>query len=396
MCETYNCDLPSIRLQQQSNKDHWNVENISLTLSEEKLKELESGFEYLDNHVKIKILVSFLNLDVDKLRLWDYLILKIIDLAIDDFEIWVSSLGSLLRNFVTYGEFNLEIYEEFPDSIKGIISAVREDLKNVNNEILPKECQYMNKQCLDSLSINISKPEKHFTIKKKTKAYTLREQLLIKAQGISNRSRTSFNENSRHFDEINNFQKKENISMDLKYSSVAYSPYSLEDSSSDTVDGAKTPRPLDDLTNFTNSLLTPPPSSKKQKRPKNLNDIPKVAEVICASSENTPQQVLPPVSLPGVMQKRKITKEIRNLAKTILENAGKVTRPQKAQILGFLCGNRENPSPHFGPLVTIALSETEIPVTESKNGVKVVEQIYFQMDYRSGQWRRVRKYRVLN
>ena len=103
-------------------------------------------------------------------------------------------------------------------------------------------------------------------------------------------------------------------------------------------------------------------------------------------------------------------------AQEMFKNANKVTRPEKALILGFMAGSRgndlltkvvltvglilifflENPCPHLGNIVTIKLSEDEEAVTgvDGITTTRIVET-HFQMNYAAGEWKRIKKMRKI-
>jgi len=89
-----------------------------------------------------------------------------------------------------------------------------------------------------------------------------------------------------------------------------------------------------------------------------------------------------------------LTREQMQEAQEMFKNANKVTRPEKALILGFMAGSRENPCPHLGNIVTIKLSEDE-EVINSSDGTTVTKivETHFQMNYQAGEWKRIKKYR---
>ena len=105
-------------------------------------------------------------------------------------------------------------------------------------------------------------------------------------------------------------------------------------------------------------------------------------------------------------------------AQEMFRTANKVTRPEKALILGFMAGSRDNPCPHLGknenknfvkkrnflifPLifkgnvVTIKLSENQESVLQNDGTyLTMIVEIHFQMNYSSGEWKRIKKYRRL-
>lgn len=88
-----------------------------------------------------------------------------------------------------------------------------------------------------------------------------------------------------------------------------------------------------------------------------------------------------------------LTRDQMRDALDMFSTANKVTRPEKALILGFIAGSRENPCPHLGNVVTIKLSESkEMVMQEDGSCVAMMTEIHFQMNYSSGEWRQVKKY----
>ena len=66
-----------------------------------------------------------------------------------------------------------------------------------------------------------------------------------------------------------------------------------------------------------------------------------------------PQVVQQP---PQVQQQRRsltLTREQMLEAQEMFRTANKVTRPEKALILGFMAGSRDNPCPHLGKILSV-------------------------------------------
>ncbi|XP_046383628.1 negative elongation factor A [Ischnura elegans] len=83
-------------------------------------------------------------------------------------------------------------------------------------------------------------------------------------------------------------------------------------------------------------------------------------------------------------------------AQDMFRNANKVTRPEKALILGFMAGSRDNPCPHLGKIVTIKLSENQENVQQPDNTyLTMMVETHFQMNYNTGEWKRIKKCRKL-
>merc|ERR1712071_321412 len=117
-----------------------------------------------------------------------------------------------------------------------------------------------------------------------------------------------------------------------------------------------------------------------------------------AASIGQPVAAAAAVQPPVAPQKKSValmlTREQMQEAQEMFKNANKVTRPEKALILGFMAGSRDNPCPHLGNIVTIKLSEDEEVINSSDGSTvtKIVET-HFQMNYQAGEWKRIKKYR---
>ncbi|XP_035666359.1 negative elongation factor A-like [Branchiostoma floridae] len=90
-----------------------------------------------------------------------------------------------------------------------------------------------------------------------------------------------------------------------------------------------------------------------------------------------------------------LTREQMLAAQEMFRTSNKVTRPEKALILGFMAGSRENPCPQQGDSVTIKLSEhTEtVPKPDGTGEANMVVDTLFEMNYKTGEWKRLKKYR---
>ncbi|KAJ2940471.1 hypothetical protein O0L34_g6401 [Tuta absoluta] len=92
-----------------------------------------------------------------------------------------------------------------------------------------------------------------------------------------------------------------------------------------------------------------------------------------------------------------LTREQMLEAQDMFRNANRVTRPEKALILGFMAGSRDNPCPNLGNIVTIKLSENIENVLQSDDTyLTMLSEMHFQMNYNNGQWTRLKKYRPID
>nr|XP_002127529.1 negative elongation factor A-like [Ciona intestinalis] len=94
------------------------------------------------------------------------------------------------------------------------------------------------------------------------------------------------------------------------------------------------------------------------------------------------QQLTPPPPKRGLT----LTKEQMVEAQEMFRTANRLSRPEKAIILGFMAGSRENPSPEHGDVLQIVLSEARQNIQNPNGGgiLPVIVETLFEMDYKTG------------
>ncbi|XP_059821539.1 negative elongation factor A [Hemitrygon akajei] len=112
------------------------------------------------------------------------------------------------------------------------------------------------------------------------------------------------------------------------------------------------------------------------------------------------QQAPQPPQTQPLQQPRKslsLTRDQMYAAQEMFKTANKVTRPEKALILGFMAGSRENPCPEQGDIIQIKLSEhTEVlPKADGTGSTTMLVDTVFEMNYATGQWTRLKKYKPI-
>jgi len=125
---------------------------------------------------------------------------------------------------------------------------------------------------------------------------------------------------------------------------------------------------------------------------------PFVGQVPAILRQPAVQTITTPVATaaPGQRRNLSLTKDQMLEAQEMFRTANKVTRPEKALILGFMAGSRDNPCPHLGNIVTIKLSENQENVPQTDNTyLTMIVETHFQMNYNTGEWKRIKKYRRL-
>ncbi|XP_034006066.1 negative elongation factor A isoform X2 [Trematomus bernacchii] len=114
---------------------------------------------------------------------------------------------------------------------------------------------------------------------------------------------------------------------------------------------------------------------------------------------STPQTPTPTPTPPQPQPKKNLslTRDQMYAAQEMFKTANKVTRPEKALILGFMAGSRENPCPEQGDIIQIKLSEhTEVlPKADGTGSTTMLVDTVFEMNYSTGQWTRLKKYKPI-
>ncbi|XP_017119742.1 negative elongation factor A isoform X2 [Drosophila elegans] len=82
-------------------------------------------------------------------------------------------------------------------------------------------------------------------------------------------------------------------------------------------------------------------------------------------------------------------------AHEMFRKANRVSRPDKALILGFMAGLRENPRPNNENVLVIKLGETEEKVQqEGGNTALCLVESHIRLDYNTGEWKTFQNYRL--
>lgn len=109
--------------------------------------------------------------------------------------------------------------------------------------------------------------------------------------------------------------------------------------------------------------------------------------------------VVPQTQPPAQQQPKKLslTREQMFAAQEMFKTANKVTRPEKALILGFMAGSRENPCQEQGDVIQIKLSEhtEDLPKADGQGSTTMLVDTVFEMNYATGQWTRFKKYKPM-
>ncbi|XP_023995623.1 negative elongation factor A isoform X1 [Salvelinus sp. IW2-2015] len=157
--------------------------------------------------------------------------------------------------------------------------------------------------------------------------------------------------------------------------------------------------PMYNASNTATSPTAPASPSTPASTPASSNGPPAAATATQPETPTT-QPPQPPTPTPQQPQPKKnlsLTRDQMYAAQEMFKTANKVTRPEKALILGFMAGSRENPCPEQGDIIQIKLSEhTEIlPKADGTGSTTMLVDTVFEMNYSTGQWTRLKKYKPI-
>uniref|UniRef100_A0AAX7TWY5 HDAg domain-containing protein n=1 Tax=Astatotilapia calliptera TaxID=8154 RepID=A0AAX7TWY5_ASTCA len=176
-------------------------------------------------------------------------------------------------------------------------------------------------------------------------------------------------------------------------------PANAGGSGRDTLQAARQPEESATATTGANATL---PGQYKQRPP--MYNAGTTANPATPTSPSTPVSTPTPTPTaaptPPQPQPKKnlsLTRDQMYAAQEMFKTANKVTRPEKALILGFMAGSRENPCPEQGDIIQIKLSEhTEVlPKADGTGSTTMLVDTVFEMNYSTGQWTRLKKYKPI-
>ncbi|XP_044755588.1 negative elongation factor A [Coccinella septempunctata] len=174
--------------------DSWTGGSICSQLNVEVLRNIKDCFPDLQTQVKLKLLLSFFHIPRRNLEEWKLELESILDVAVQDSELWVAMLAEALKTYPSTGSLNTEISDL--EEVKPIVTDLVNDLrklirKQLETVMLPMECHYLNKSALVSVVGNRQEPLKHFTLRKKQKSAVLRTELLQKSMDAASNLKKS-------------------------------------------------------------------------------------------------------------------------------------------------------------------------------------------------------------
>ncbi|PWA28800.1 hypothetical protein CCH79_00012867 [Gambusia affinis] len=158
------------------------------------------------------------------------------------------------------------------------------------------------------------------------------------------------------------------------------------------------PRVADSRSSFVKKTF-PDPLHSQRRQPETPTQPPTTPQTPTPTPAPTPAQPQPKKNLSLTVSKPpgRFRRDQMYAAQEMFKTANKVTRPEKALILGFMAGSRENPCPEQGDIIQIKLSEhTEVlPKADGTGSTTMLVDTVFEMNYSTGQWTRLKKYKPI-
>ncbi|KAF4522478.1 hypothetical protein B566_EDAN002563 [Ephemera danica] len=427
-----------------TSNDSWTGGSICSQLNAEVLRNIKDCFPDLQTQVKLKLLLSFFHIPRRNVEEWRLELEEILEVAQMDSEQWVSMLAEMMKTLPATGSLNLDIAEV--DENKRIFSDLLNDLKKLvkkqtDMKMLPLECHYLNKSVLGTA--NQPNLTKHFTLKRKPKSAALRAELLQKsvdaASNIKKNATPLIPLRSRGMPrKMTDTTPLKGIPSRVPIRGGFSSPLQPAGGTPGALRTALPGTPGAMLGGVGRSLSGPRKDSggikllditeqplgyaqaKKKKRmqaeaaaKEKANETPDYAAGLVPSSAPATPMPVPaspaPIAAPVIVvpplkgEQNSLLLSNASLPKMVPANIDdspeKLVQPPTVQppAVQPAASAPKNPCPDLGNIVTIKLSEGQESVKQADDTlIPMMAETHFQMNYSTGEWKRIKKYRKLD
>lgn len=145
-------------------------------------------FTVLTSTVKLKLLLGILHLPRRNMDEMKHTIEGLVELALEDTDQWVRLVADVVKTYPIRGKLNIDL------ASNGIAASVIEQLREKVDDsnvfaTLPLECQYVNKNALQSLVGSQPPPVRHFALRRKPKSAALRVDLMQRSSEASSQAK---------------------------------------------------------------------------------------------------------------------------------------------------------------------------------------------------------------
>uniref|UniRef100_A0A915PNL9 HDAg domain-containing protein n=1 Tax=Setaria digitata TaxID=48799 RepID=A0A915PNL9_9BILA len=467
------------------NNELWSGRQAASLLSREMLIELETCFQALEPHVKLKIVLSVPHLSYRLITMWKEPLINLLDLARRDADDWIETVADMYREYpnrqcIIPIPSNTDSY--FCKSLDELRKMVRKHSTSNNLRLLPLDLSAVSQNAIKTrFGLTEIENRKHFNLKRRAKSYTLKAELLKSVEVGCNRNKnqkldvvsSSFpirmrstvrkpnndlpmrgipntntcklsagftneprkfqrqltrREGGAKFIDIGDLpqalsvrrkeqeaeerarkqlereeQKKraqaEKAAKEAKRAAIAAQKsketaavVTAMDEIPNMVD-EPIPSTIRNSDHETNHISINEGSHNTKQENGNLpSSYGDVREVPTVQSEQNQE----PQSPSAAVHLSRRESFARRQCEEMLACANVLNEEGHRMVIAFMSGNKIHPYPHLGDLLTLKLSETYEDELRPDGAVqKMRVETFFQMDYRTGEWKRLRKTRAL-
>lgn len=391
--------------------DQWTGENIASSLTPEFCSNIKACYSSLEPQVKNKLLLAILNMPHKMVENASSELQQIFAKAEIDSDEWSRVLSKMLKNYPKDGKICTDLDDEnWQDAIKNISNLL---IEPASANLRPLERLYMNTGSSGKIV-----PAQHFKFKSKHKSSTARAELLAKGRELQEQRKREEELKSQdgvsipqyrgqttavptpaarkpvsNIDYKPSFKPKEEYGIKILDMNEAPMPEprkrrkvndrlkSQEIEEPETPSADLEPSFQDFLNKGSNSSF-PPYHGTDQPPP-----TPKLDDSYQVNSFAPAQSLLSP-NLGLDFQSSFLDPDTLKSLRSVLEKSNRLVETDQAIIVNFLKGNRINPNPDKGSVVTILLNSD---VEADAEGRSCLVEILFEMNYDTGRWRRLKR-----
>ncbi|KHN88485.1 Negative elongation factor A [Toxocara canis] len=456
------------------NNELWSGRQAASLLSREMLVELETCFQALESHVKLKIVLAIPHLSYRLMTMWKGPLLNLLDLARRDADDWIETVSNMYRDFPSRRcviPVPSDPSSYFCRTLDELRKIVKKHSAEDNLRLLPLDkCVVSQSAIKCRYGIGEVDIRKHFNLRRRAKSSTLKADLVRSAElgvtpaknqksGVFTSSfpirirstarkpnndlpmrgipavntcklSAGFTNEPRKFqrqlakreggaklidiDEIPHALKKRRREQEAEEKAKKQlekeemkKRHQAEKAEKEARRSAalriqvtpigeetvKAPRSAPKVPSTSSDEQITEPVSEQPEASSPLEKQPSYADVRERPTMGCEQPVLVTPLQTRIEQR---DAALRRQCDEMLSSANALDPQGHRMVSAFLSGNKVHPFPHMGDVVTLKLSETyedEKRLDGSTQRLRV--ETYFQMDYRTGEWKRLRKTRVL-
>ncbi|VDK86935.1 unnamed protein product [Litomosoides sigmodontis] len=469
------------------NSELWSGRQAASLLSREMLVELETCFQALEPHVKLKIVLAVPHLSYRLTTMWKEPLINLLDLARRDADDWIETVADMYREYPDRHCMALPTSADsyFCKSLDELRKIVRKHTAENNLRLLPPDLNVVSQNAVKTrFGLNEIENRKHFNLKRRAKSYTLKAELLksidhnrnknqkldVMSQSCPIRMRSTARKPNndlpmRGIPTINTCKLSAGFTNEprkfqrqltrreggAKFIDIADLPRALsvrrkeqeaeerarrqqeremqrkrartEKTMKDTkrvaIAAKKGTDVIADTAATVNAVTAAVNKAISSAFQNNSNMLPEERNILPRNDESKglKQDARQPSSsygdvrdLPTVQSEQSHDSQLpssalyqarresfaRRQCEEMLASANVLNQEGHRMVLDFMSGNKVHPYPHLGDLLTLKLSENyEDELRPDGTIQKMRVETFFQMDYRTGEWKRLRKSRAL-